>query len=128
MDNLKILIVEDDPTTCTLLRTTLEMDGYQAGVAHNVEHDDIFSLLNEQRPHILFLDYHLGPDDTLKYLIAIRGDADWQHLPVLMASAIDRSQECLEAGATSFVLKPFNWDELTRIIDEICKQILKREV
>ena len=127
MGNLNILIIEDDPTTCTLLKTTLQMDGYQTRIAYSIENDDIFALLNEQRPDILFLDYHLGADDTLKYLTAIRNNADWQHLPILMASAIDRGEECLAAGATDFILKPFNWDEITGTVNQIRNQILNGE-
>ena len=124
MGPVKILIVEDDPTTCTLLKTTFEMEGYQAIVAYSVEDDDVISLLNEQKPDILLLDYHLGSRDTLEYVTAVRGSSDWQHLPILMTSAIDRSQACLQAGASNFILKPFNWDDLTKTIGEICVQIL----
>lgn len=124
---LKILIVEDDPTTCTLLKTTLEMDGYQTSIAYSIENDDIFALLNEQQPDILFLDYHLGSKDALDYVTVTRDDSNWQHLPIIMTSAIDRSQECLAAGATRFILKPFNWDEITHLNNEIREQILNKE-
>ena len=123
MENLKILIIEDDPTTCTLLKTTLEIDGYQADFVYNIENNDVFPLLNNHKPDILFLDFHLGSRNTLEHLITIRNNSDWQHLPVLMTSAIDRSHECLKAGASSFILKPFNWDEITEKINEIRNQI-----
>jgi len=50
MENLKILIIDDDPTTCTLLKTTLEMEGYQTASVHNIENEDIIVLLNNQKP------------------------------------------------------------------------------
>ncbi|MBN1992897.1 MAG: response regulator [Anaerolineae bacterium] len=124
MEPLNILIIEDDPTTCTLLKTTLEMEGYQVNFVHHVENDDVFLILNQYNPDILFLDYHLGSKDTLKYLTDIRSNANWQHLPVLMTSAIDRSQECLAAGASNFILKPFNWDDITQTVKEFRDQIL----
>ena len=124
---LKILIVEDDPTTCTLLKTTLEMDGYQTSIAYSIENDGICALLNERQPDILFLDYHLGSRHALDYVTVTRDDSNWQHLPIIMTSAIDHSQECLAAGATRFILKPFNWEEITHVINEIREQILNRE-
>lgn len=124
---LKILIVEDDPTTCTLLKTILEMDGYQTSIAYSIENDGICALLNEQQPDILFLDYHLGSRHALDYVAVTRDDSNWQHLPIIMTSAIDHSQECLAAGATRFILKPFNWEEITHVINEIREQILNRE-
>ena len=123
MGPLKILIVDDDPTTCTLLKTTLEMEGYQTASVHNIENEDILSLLNDEKPDALFLDFYLGSRETLGHLTTIRNDPDWQHLPILMTSAIDHSQACLEAGANSFILKPFNWEEITNTVNEIRNQI-----
>jgi DNA-binding response OmpR family regulator len=123
MENLKILIIEDDLTTCTLLKTTLELEGYQTTFVHNIENDDVLLLLNDKKPEVLFLDFYLGSQETLKHLTIIRNDPDWKDLPVLMTSAIDHRQACLEAGANSFILKPFNWEEITNMVDEIHKQI-----
>ena len=127
MENLKILIIGDDPTNCTLLKTILEMQGYQTASVHNIENEDIISLLNNQKPDVLFLDFYLGASETLKYITSIRTTPDWQRLPVLMTSAIDHDQECLVVGATGFILKPFNWDEITNNVHEICNQISNRE-
>ena len=112
MDSLKILIIEDDPTTCALLKTSLELEGYRISFVYNVENHGVLALLNQEKPDILLLDFYLSSQETLPYLASIRDDADWQNLPVLMASAIDHEQECLAAGATDFMLKPFNWDDL----------------
>ena len=112
MESLKILIIEDDPTTCALLKTTLELEGHQTTTVHDINNDDILTLLNFEKPDILFLDFYLGAKATLPYLAPIRDNADWQQLPILMTSAIDHSQDCLAAGASDFILKPFNWDDL----------------
>ena len=123
MENFKILIIEDDLTTCTLLKTTLDLEGYQTTFVHNIENDDVLSLLNDEKPEILILDFYLGSQETLKHLTIIRNAPDWQDLPVLMTSAIDHSQACLDAGANSFILKPFNWEEITNTVGEIRDQI-----
>jgi DNA-binding response OmpR family regulator len=75
--------------------------------------------LDDKKPDMLILDLHLGATDTLKYVITIRSDATWQHLPILMTSAINQSRACLEAGANDFVLKPFNWQEMTQRVKKI---------
>ena len=122
MEPLKILIIEDDPTTCTLLKTTLEMEGYQTAIVHDIENEDVLSLLNSEKPDILFLDFYLGAKETLRFRAPIRADADWQHLSVLMTSAIDHAQDCLAAGANDFILKPFNWDDLISKVNGVCEQ------
>lgn len=122
MEPLKILIIEDDPTTCALLKTTLEMEGYQTAIVHDIENEDVLSLLNFEKPDILFLDFYLGAKETLRFLASIRADTDWQHLSVLMTSAIDHAQDCLAAGANDFILKPFNWDDLISKVNGVCEQ------
>jgi len=122
MEPLKILIIEDDPTTCALLKTTLEMEGYQTAIVHDIENEDVLSLLNFEKPDILFLDFYLGAKETLRFLAPIRSDADWQHLSVLMTSAIDHAQDSLAAGANDFILKPFNWDDLISKVNGVCEQ------
>ena len=126
MESLKILIIEDDPTTCVLLKTSLEMEGHQTAIVHDVENEDVLALLNFEKPDILFLDFYLGAKETLHYLAPIRDDADWQQLPILMTSAIDYSQDCLAAGASDFVLKPFNWDGLIEKVNGVREQTTQR--
>jgi CheY-like chemotaxis protein len=118
MKNLKILVIDDDLATCALLETILEMEDYQTASVNHVEYG-ITSLLYEIRPHVLIMDFHLGSHQTLQHIRAIRADVDWAHLPIVMTSAIDRKKECLAAGADKFILKPFDWQELIKIINQV---------
>lgn len=124
MTNLKILVIDDDLMTCRLLETVLQMDDYDTVSVNTVEDGDVISLLNKERPHILIMDIHLGSQETLEYVTAIRANTEWQQLPLLMTSAIDRRQECLNVGASNFILKPFSWSEMSRVINQIRDQYL----
>jgi DNA-binding response OmpR family regulator len=124
MTTMKVLVVDDDPTTCRLLETVLQMDDHETVSANTVEGGDIVSLLTREKPQILIMDIHLGSQDTLEYISAIRANAKWRHLPILMTSAIDLRQECLQAGASNFILKPFNWDEVTQMVTQIRSQLV----
>jgi DNA-binding response OmpR family regulator len=95
------------------------MEGYQAVSVNNISGEGIIPILALEKPHILILDFHLGTKETIEHVITIRADDDWQHLPVIMASAIDRRQNCLKVGADAFILKPFNWQDLTQRINQI---------
>ena len=119
MKKLKVLVIDDDATTCNLLETILQMEDYQTASVSNITGLDIISLLDQQAPHILILDLHLGSKETLDYITTIHATVAWQQLPILMTSAINRHQECLDAGATGFILKPFNWQELIKAINKI---------
>lgn len=113
MKNLKVLVIDDDRTTCTLLETVLKMEGYQTGSARGIDNEDIISLLEKEKPDLVIMDFHLGSIDTLDYMAAIRANISWQHLPILMTSAIDHYKECTAAGADKFILKPFEWQTIT---------------
>lgn len=125
MDDLKILVVDDDKTTCTLLETVLKMENYQTASSDQIENEDIIALLNNKRPDILILDYHLGDQDTIDFVPVIRADDNWQQLPILMTSAIDLQQECLAAGANGFILKPFDWQAVTQKVNAVRKDLIE---
>lgn len=112
MSHPRVLVVDDDSTTCTLLSTILSMENYETVSVQEVQDDTFIPLLEEHRPDVVILDFHLGAKESLKYLHGIRADEQWHALPVFITSAIDRKQASVEAGATGFILKPFNWQEV----------------
>lgn len=114
---VKALVVDDDPMTCSLLETILQMENYQTASATGF--GDIITLLNKEQPSILILDFHLGTRETLEQIPLIRANPEWRHLSIVMTSAIDRRQDCLEAGADEFILKPFNWQDMLKTVNKI---------
>ena len=119
MENSKVLVIDDDPMTCNLLETILQMENFQTESVNHIDAQGIVPILDGKQPDLVIMDYHLGPVESLKYTKAIRASEKWQNLPVIMTSAIDRRQQALDAGATDFILKPFNWEELTQHINTL---------
>lgn len=117
MKTVKTLVVDDDPMTCSLLETILQMENYQTASATGF--NDIIALLDKEQPHILILDFHLDTRETLEQVPLIRANPVWQHLSVVMTSAIDRRHDCLKAGADDFILKPFNWQDMLKTVNKI---------
>jgi two-component system sensor histidine kinase ChiS len=106
----------------------LQMENYQTASANYVGQGVITTLLDDNEPDLLILDLNLGSQDSLEYVVTIRADEAWRHLPILMTSGIDRHRECLKAGANEFMLKPFNWEEMTRRVNRmrdgsICQEV-----
>ncbi|MDM8528668.1 response regulator [Anaerolineales bacterium HSG24] len=119
MENIKVLIVDDDSTICSLLETILSMENYQTSSVNEVDEDGIFPLLEAEKPQILILDFHLSSQETVSYVEEIRRNVEWKELTILMTSAIDRQSTCLAAGANDFILKPFNWQDFTEVIKSL---------
>jgi len=110
----KILIVDDDKATATLLRTLFEMEGLQAVICSRA--DQVVGDMRREHPDVLLMDAHLAEIDSLGILHQIKADAELRRTPVVMVSGMDRSPEFLAAGAADFVLKPFKPSDLMAVL------------
>ncbi len=116
-----VLVVDDDQVFSSLLRTILELEGYQ--VAAVTCREDVVPAVHQARPLLVLMDVHVSRGDTLGVLRELRADETLKTMPVVMTSGMDRSDECLAAGADAFLLKPFRPSEaLTVIADLINRQ------
>jgi DNA-binding response OmpR family regulator len=108
---LKVLLADDDYTMVALLKTLLGMEGYQ--VATLLDKDgDILENIRDAKPDIMLIDIFLGDRNGLDIVRQIRQRPDLNGIRIIMASGIDKSEECLAAGADDFLLKPYMPNEL----------------
>lgn len=85
--------------------------------------DDVMPTVRQVMPVLVLMDVHTGRGDTLDVLRELRADEALNRVSVVMTSGMDRSAECLAAGADDFILKPFSPSELlTKIADLIARQ------
>lgn len=110
----KVLIVDDDRTMVSLLRTLLELDGF--AVASAPAGGLVMGMLQSEKPDVLLMDVHLADVDGLDILRQIRGSADFAEMPVVMSSGMDLEDQCLGAGATAFMLKPYPPEDLAKVL------------
>jgi DNA-binding response OmpR family regulator len=109
-----ILVVDDDQVLGGLLRTVLELEGYQAVVV--ARREDVVPTARQINPALVLMDVHISHGDTLDVLRELKADETLKTTPVMMTSGIDRSAECLAAGADDFLLKPFRPAEVMTMI------------
>ena len=119
-DQVKILIVDDDPTTCRLLSLQLEMEGYACETVCDPR--AVLSTVAATCPQIVLLDYHLGRHQGLEVLRALRSKKEYNNLAVVIMSGLDYQRECESAGADGFVLKPFSPQDLVNTIQRVLKE------
>ena len=73
---------------------------------------------------LVLLDLDLPDRPGLEVLRALQADSRWRTLPVIVVSAESRPQridECFDAGATQFLTKPLDGQQVLRAIDEALK-------
>jgi len=113
----KVMIVDDDRTTTTLLQTLLELDGYDTVVVSRG--GDVIPKAEETNPDILLMDYHLTDMEGVDVLKELRVHPTMANIPVVMASGLDVTEKVLAAGANRFLIKPFEPSDLPIIFEEL---------
>ncbi len=111
----KILIVDDDASIVILLKTLLELEGYEVATARSGL--NILQIVEDEKPNLVIIDFYLGKEKGLQALQCIRCSPDAACTPVLLTSALDHSDEAEKAGADGFLLKPFNARDLFNAIE-----------
>lgn len=110
----KIMLAEDDLTMLRLLKTLMQLEGFESvGLDYN---EDVLEAVHREAPDVLLLDVHLTQGNGLDFLRQMRADPRFDGLIVLMASGMSLKDECLAAGANEFLLKPFMPDTLISAI------------
>jgi CheY-like chemotaxis protein len=49
----------------------------------------------------------------------LRSQPEYANLPIVMASGLDVSEQALAAGASRFLIKPYEPNELPRLLNEL---------
>ena len=120
MMDTKILLIDDDPNICDLIKIYLENEGYEVKVASDgVEGLTYFKMYE---PDLVLLDIMLPKKDGWQVCREIREQSS---RPIIMVTAKNEVFDKvlgLELGADDFVTKPFNIKELSARV----KAVLRR--
>ncbi|MDR4493021.1 MAG: sigma-54 dependent transcriptional regulator [Nitrospirales bacterium] len=115
MSNQKILIVDDEPDTLTLLREIMEKEGYQVHTAtssatalkHFIEFAPDLVLSDIQMPHM----------DGLALLAETRKRSPLTQVILLTAyGSLSTAVEGIKAGAFDYLSKPFSLEEIRTVV------------
>jgi CheY-like chemotaxis protein len=112
----KVLLAEDDSTMVSLLKTLLNLEGYEV-LAVDVN-ADVPAVVQREKPHALFMDVHLGEQSGMEILDTIRKQKDLSDVRIVMTSGLNVKEECINRGANAFLLKPFMPDDLINALKQ----------
>ena len=120
---MKILIVEDDDDVRLGYQVLLKANHYETFFAA-----DSIAAMSEARMHqpdVIILDLGLPGGGGFIVLDALRSDAPFSAIPVIVVSARDlrgNKERALKAGARAYLQKPWNDDELLALIAQLLGQ------
>ncbi|MFQ5875170.1 MAG: response regulator, partial [Dehalococcoidia bacterium] len=111
MMQYEVLVVDDDPSFCKVLRKFLVGKGYNVLEAHSG--DEALDTYRQERPDLVLLDIRMpGKNglETLRELMALDPKAS-----VIMVTAVHEEWHAIQAmteGAFEYITKPINFNYL----------------
>jgi len=122
----KILVVDDEIFIRSIIRYTLENEGYTVFEACNG--NEVEAMIAETRPDLVLLDYHMPGKDGIEVLSDMRQCISTKSLPVIILTANfdkDVKLQGLKNGANDFLNKPFVPEEVLLRVRNILQHIKK---
>ena len=109
-DRPSILVVDDDPVVCSLMRATLQRDGFE--VIEAGDGAEGCRLYQEHRPDLLLVDVIMPRMDGYELCRELRSRPESAYVPIVVSTSLDdvpSIARAYDAGATDFIPKPVNW-------------------
>jgi len=112
----RIMIADDSDAIRMVLKDILEI-GHHELVSEAANGEEAVERFNATKPDLLLLDLAMPKKDglyTIKEIITNNPNAK-----IIMITASDNlktMQDCLKEGALSYILKPFDFDQVLKII------------
>lgn len=117
----KILAVDDSKTMREMVSFTLKDAGYDI-----IEAEDgkaALSTLNGQKIDAVITDLNMPNMNGFELIRTLRADPTYKFTPILMLTTegdSSKKQEGKSAGATGWIVKPFNPEKLVEVIKKVC--------
>jgi two-component system chemotaxis response regulator CheY len=114
----KLLVVDDAPYVLKALRDSLEAHGYEVHEAVNGE--EALVRYKEVCPDVVLMDILMPKIDGVSATRSIiEYDPDAKIIVITAVGKRGLENDCIEAGARGFIMKPFKMKELLSIINSL---------
>jgi two-component system response regulator AtoC len=111
----RVMVVDDDADTLTLLREVVAKEGYQVQTAEDAE--TALQSLAEWQPDLVITDIHMPGMDGLALLAAVREKAP-DILVILLTAygSLKTAVDAIKAGAFDYLSKPFVVEDIRLVV------------
>lgn len=118
----RVLVVDDTPSIRFLIRTNLEIAGFEVDEA--VDGVDCLELLSrlETLPDVVTVDVMMPRLDGIATVTTLRANPRYQHIAVVMVTTQSHPadiQRATQAGVDAYVIKPFDPDFLVSTVRDV---------
>lgn len=123
-----VLAVDDSVVMQEMIKRALGRD-YRVIVAGNAV--DALALIYHEKISVLLLDVSMPGIDGLEFCRTVRNLPQFRDLPIIMLTARDKLFDKVQgrlAGATEYLTKPFDANELQKVIEKFVNENVAAEV
>jgi two-component system, NtrC family, response regulator AtoC len=113
----RVLVADDEKNMRWVLAQALESEGFE--VAQAVDGKEALASVAEAEPDLMVLDHRMPKPDGMEVLRRLR--AGGSTFPIIMLTAhgnVELAVEAMKAGATEYLTKPFDLEELKIAIEK----------
>ncbi len=117
----RVLAVDDSKTMRDMVSFTLKGAGYEVLVANDGEH--ALSVLGDEKVNLVITDVNMPNMDGISLVRAVRGHPVHRSTPILVLTTegdASKKNEGREAGATGWIVKPFETEKLLQVVQKVC--------
>jgi len=115
-----ILAVDDSSSMRQMVAFTLKGAGYQ--VVEAADGQEALNKAKSQKFDLIITDVNMPIMDGITFIRNLRGEANYKFTPMLMLtteSSADKKAAGKAAGATGWIVKPFNPDQLLNTVKKV---------
>ena len=120
MASMSILVVEDFNSMVRIIRSLLKQIGFE-NVDEAADGSAALAKMRQKKYQLVISDWNMAPMTGHEFLKLLRADEALAQTPFVMVTAessVEHVIEAKRAGVDSFLIKPFNAQNLKAKIDE----------
>jgi CheY-like chemotaxis protein len=118
MSDSTVLVVDDDPALCELVRDVLGDSGYRVLTAgHGLQ---ALRLLDKERPCVMIIDLMMPMMSGWDLIAALQNDNELERIPFVVLSAHPDARHTDRFGRAVSIPKPFQVDQLIEVVARYC--------
>jgi two-component system chemotaxis response regulator CheY len=117
-----IMAIDDSASLRQMVSVVLRGGGYQ--VVESVDGMDALSKLKGQELHLFLTDVNMPKMDGFEFTRRVRAMPQYKFVPVVLLtteSTAEKKQQGKTAGATAWIVKPFNPDQLLAVVKKVIR-------
>jgi CheY-like chemotaxis protein len=120
---MKILVVDDEPSSLKLAHVVLSSEGYDVCPAEGAQ--AALDMIHKDKPTLILLDLVLPDMDGLSLIRKIKNDPETCDIHIIAITAYPdqfTKAEVMGAGAEAYLVKPLNTRDISGLVDNVARK------